>query len=58
MLTVAEVSRLLWRDAPGTLPQDPVEMRNRVLLGVSYVAGLRASGSSVCCRLRHTQQSG
>ncbi len=43
VLTVAEVSRLLWGDSPGTLPQDLVEMRNRVLLGVSYVAGLRAS---------------
>jgi integrase/recombinase XerC len=43
VLAVAEVSRLLWGDSPGTLPQDPLEMRNRVLLGVSYVAGLRAS---------------
>ena len=43
VLTVAEVERLLWGDSPGTLPRDPVEMRNRVLLGVTYVAGLRAS---------------
>jgi len=43
VLTVAEVGRLLWGDSPGTLPQDPLDMRNRVLLGVSYVAGLRAS---------------
>jgi integrase/recombinase XerC len=43
VLTVAEVGRLLWGDSPGTLPRDPLEMRNRVLLGVSYVAGLRAS---------------
>ncbi len=43
VLTVAEVSRLLWGDSPGVLPQDVVEMRNRVLLGVAYVAGLRAS---------------
>ena len=43
VLTVAEVSRLLWGDSPGALPRDPLEMRNRVLLGVSYVAGLRAS---------------
>lgn len=43
VLTVAEVSRLLWRDRPGTLPRDSVEMRDRVLLGVAYVAGLRAS---------------
>src|SRR5262245_48229453 len=43
VLTVAEVERLLWGDSPGTLPKDPVEMRNRVLLGVTYVAGLRAS---------------
>jgi site-specific recombinase XerC len=43
VLTVAEVSRLLWGDSPDTLPRDPLEMRNRVLLGVAYVAGLRAS---------------
>ncbi|HYQ84681.1 MAG TPA: tyrosine-type recombinase/integrase [Rubrobacter sp.] len=43
VLTVAEVGRLLWGESPGTLPKDPVEMRNRVLLGVAYVAGLRAS---------------
>jgi site-specific recombinase XerC len=43
VLTVAEVGRLLWGDSPGMLPQDSLEMRNRVLLGVSYVAGLRAS---------------
>jgi site-specific recombinase XerC len=43
VLTVAEVGRLLWGESPGTLPRDPVEMRNRVLLGVAYVAGLRAS---------------
>ncbi len=43
VLTVAEVGRLLWGNSPGTLPQDPLEMRNRVLLGVSYMAGLRAS---------------
>jgi len=43
VLTVAEVGRLLWGDSPGTLTRDPLEMRNRVLLGVAYVAGLRAS---------------
>ena len=43
VLSVAEVGRLLWGDAPGTLPRDPREMRDRVLLGVAYVAGLRAS---------------
>ncbi len=43
VLTVAEVSRLLWGDRPGTLPRDPLQMRDRVLLGVAYVAGLRAS---------------
>jgi integrase/recombinase XerD len=43
VLTVGEVSRLLWGDKPGTLPRDPREMRDRVLLGVAYVAGLRAS---------------
>ena len=43
VLTVAEVSRLLWGDTPGRLPSDRLEMRDRVLLGVAYVAGLRAS---------------
>jgi site-specific recombinase XerC len=43
VLTVAEVSRLLWGDKPGTLPGDLLAMRDRVLLGVAYVAGLRAS---------------
>ncbi len=43
VLTVAEVGRLLWGDRPGTLPRDPVAMRDRVLLGVAYMAGLRAS---------------
>jgi integrase/recombinase XerD len=43
VLTVGEVTRLLWGDKPGTLPRDPVAMRDRVLLGVAYVAGLRAS---------------
>jgi len=43
VLTVAEVSRLLWGDRPGTLPRDPLVMRDRVLLGVAYMAGLRAS---------------
>ena len=43
VLTVAEVSRLLWGDRPGTLPRDALQMRDRVLLGVAYVAGLRAS---------------
>ncbi|HYN19826.1 MAG TPA: tyrosine-type recombinase/integrase [Thermoanaerobaculia bacterium] len=43
VLTVGEVSRLLWGDKRGTLPRDPLAMRDRVLLGVAYVAGLRAS---------------
>ncbi|HBL30579.1 MAG TPA: hypothetical protein DD490_27405, partial [Acidobacteria bacterium] len=43
VLTVAEVRRLLWGDAPGVLPAEPLELRDRVLLGVAYVAGLRAS---------------
>jgi len=43
VLSVAEVGRLLWGDQPGTLPPDRREMRDRVLLGVAYVAGLRAS---------------
>ncbi|HVG27571.1 MAG TPA: tyrosine-type recombinase/integrase [Acidobacteriaceae bacterium] len=43
VLTVGEVARLLWGDRPGALPRDPLAMRDRVLLGVAYVAGLRAS---------------
>jgi len=43
VLTVAEVERLLWGDAPGELPSDLLALRDRVLLGVAYVAGLRAS---------------
>jgi site-specific recombinase XerD len=43
VLTVAEIRRLLWGESPGTLPRDPLELRDRVLLGVAYVAGLRAS---------------
>jgi site-specific recombinase XerC len=43
VLTVAEVGRLLWGDTPGELPSDLLAMRDRVLLGVAYVAGLRAS---------------
>jgi site-specific recombinase XerD len=43
VLSVAEVSRLLWGDRPGTLPREARAMRDRVLLGVAYVAGLRAS---------------
>jgi len=47
VLSVAEVGRLLWGDTPGALPGGGpsylLEMRDRVLLGVAYVAGLRAS---------------
>jgi site-specific recombinase XerD len=47
VLTVAEVKRLLWGDSPGRLPEggprDRLAMRDRVLLGVAYAAGLRAS---------------
>jgi site-specific recombinase XerD len=47
VLSVAEITRLLWGDSPGCLPggglRDPLELRDRVLLGVAYVAGLRAS---------------
>jgi site-specific recombinase XerD len=43
VLSVAEITRLLWGESPGTLPRDPQELRDRVLLGVAYVAGLRAS---------------
>jgi integrase/recombinase XerC len=43
VLSVAEISRLLWDNTPGTLPRDPQQMRDRVLLGIAYVAGLRAS---------------
>jgi len=43
VLSVAEVGQLLWGNSPGTLPRDPRQMRDRVLLGITYVAGLRAS---------------
>ena len=43
VLSVAEIERLLWGDTPGELPSDLLAMRDRVLLGVAYVAGLRAS---------------
>lgn len=43
VLTVGEVSRLLWSDSQGAVPRDLLAMRDRVLLGVAYVAGLRAS---------------
>jgi integrase/recombinase XerD len=43
VLTVSEVVRLLWGGSPGLLPQNVRELRDRVLLGVTYVAGLRAS---------------
>jgi site-specific recombinase XerC len=43
VLSVAEVGKLLWGDTPGMLPGDRRAMRDRVLLGVAYVAGLRAS---------------
>jgi site-specific recombinase XerD len=39
VLSVAEVGRLLWGSTPGALPPDPRAMRDRVLLGVAYVAG-------------------
>ena len=44
MLTVGEVSSLLWGDKPGALPRDSLAMRDRVLLRVAYVAGLGGSG--------------
>ncbi len=43
VLSVAEIHRLLWGQTPGALPRDPRELRNRALLGVAYIAGLRAS---------------
>ena len=42
-LTVDEVSRLIWGDDPGRLPGGHRELRDRALLGVIYIAGLRAS---------------
>jgi site-specific recombinase XerD len=42
-LTVDEVSRLIWGDRPGYLPRGHRELRDRALLAVIYIAGLRAS---------------
>ncbi|HWM95240.1 MAG TPA: tyrosine-type recombinase/integrase [Thermoanaerobaculia bacterium] len=42
-LTVEEVSRLIWGDRSGSLPAGHRELRNRALLAVMYIAGLRAS---------------
>jgi site-specific recombinase XerD len=42
-LTVEEVSRLIWGDRPGYLPRGHREVRDRALLAVIYIAGLRAS---------------
>ncbi len=41
-LTVGEVEKLIWGEREA-LPRDLLELRNRVLLAVTYVAGLRAS---------------
>jgi site-specific recombinase XerD len=44
VLTVAEVRRLIWPGGQvGQLPREPRELRDRALLGVTYMAGLRAS---------------
>jgi site-specific recombinase XerD len=37
VLRVAEVGWLLWGNSRGTLSRDPLEMRNRVQSGVTYV---------------------
>jgi len=42
-LTVEEVSRLIWGDRPGYLPRGHRKLRDRALLAVIYIAGLRAS---------------
>lgn len=49
-LTIPETRRLLFGPSrPGLLPSDPLAARNRVLLAVVYVCGLRVSEP---CRLR------
>lgn len=42
-LSVGEVRKLVWGDQRAGRPREVLELRNRVLLGVTYVAGLRAS---------------
>jgi site-specific recombinase XerD len=42
-LTVEEVKRLIWGERPGYLPRGLRELRDRALLAVMYIAGLRAS---------------
>jgi site-specific recombinase XerD len=44
VLTVAEVRSLIWPGGRvGHIPRDPRELRDRTLLAVTYMAGLRAS---------------
>jgi site-specific recombinase XerD len=42
-LTLEEVKKLIWGDRPGYLPRGHRELRDRALLAVIYMAGLRAS---------------
>jgi site-specific recombinase XerD len=42
-LTVEEVKRLIWGDRQGYLPKGLRELRDRALLAVMYIGGLRAS---------------
>jgi site-specific recombinase XerD len=42
-LTVEEVKRLIWGDRPGYLPRGLRELRDRALIAVMYIGGLRAS---------------
>ena len=42
-LSVAEIRRLIWGEGEGRTPRAPLDLRNRVLLAVAYMAGLRAS---------------
>jgi site-specific recombinase XerD len=42
-LTVEEVERLIWGNRRGYLPRGQRELRDRALLAVMYIAGLRAS---------------
>jgi site-specific recombinase XerD len=53
-LTVEEVKRLIWGHRPGYLPRGHRELRDRALLAVIYIAGLRASEPGPI-RLDHVQ---
>ena len=53
-LTLGEIDKLIFNGRKGRLPSDPYAARNRVMLAVSYVCGLRVSEPGRL-RLRHVE---